>query len=151
MFQEAAPGQDEHGLCSEQGLFPHFTEAFCVRLWSVFTVGAEHVSEGGVEARSDQSCSDLGMFTSNKHQECREVSQTLPGRVTVARAHRAVEAPHPTACGLWVPKLPVLPLLLKGGMRGLLPAATGSPGTDHNPPPLRSKKWAFWKLFWARV
>lgn len=49
-----------------------------------------------------------------------------------------------------MPKLPVLPLLLKGGVSGLLPAATGSPGTDCNPP-LRSKKWAFWKLFWARV
>lgn len=75
----------------------------------------------------------------------------MPAQVAVPRAHGTVEAPHPTACGLWMPKLPVLPLLLKGDMSSLLPAATGSPGTDHNPPPLRSKKWAFWKLFWACV
>lgn len=96
MFQEAGPGQNGHGLYSKEGLFPHFTEAFCVWPWAVFTVGAEHLSEGGVEAWRDQSCSELGAFASNKHQECRVVSQTTPGWVTVVRAHGAVEAPRLT-------------------------------------------------------
>lgn len=91
--------QDGHGLYSKQELFPHFTEAFCAWPWAVFAVGAEHISEGGVEAQRDQSCSELGVITSNKHQECREVLN-IPGQVTVARAHGAVESPHPTVCGL---------------------------------------------------
>lgn len=81
------------------GIIPHFTEAFCVGQcvpWAVFTVGAEHLSEGVVEAQRDQSCSELGVFASSKHQECRVVSQTTCGWVTVARARGAVEAPRLT-------------------------------------------------------
>lgn len=77
MFEEATPEWAWTVLkfiSCKQGLFLHFTEVFCIWPCAVFTVGAEHISEGGVEAQRDQSCSELEVFTSNKHQECRAVS-----------------------------------------------------------------------------
>lgn len=78
---------------------PPFTQAFWIWPWAVFAVGAEHPSEGRVETQRDQSCTELA-FTTNEHQQCREMPQTITGWVPVAGECGAVKARHLTACGL---------------------------------------------------
>lgn len=106
---------------------PHLTKAFWIWPWAAFAVGTEHPSEGRVEARRDQSCSELAVLTSNEHQQCGEMSQTITGRVTVAGACGAVKARCPAACGLRMPKLPGVTAAAKGRDEGPVASCCGKP------------------------
>lgn len=65
----------------------------------VFTVGMEHLSDGRVVAQRDQSCNELVMFTSSKHQQRGEMSEIISGWVMIAGMLRTVKARCPVVCG----------------------------------------------------
>lgn len=113
---------------------PNFREAFWIWL-----------GRGGTRAA-------VVVVTSNKHQQCGEMSQAITGQAMVARVRGTVKTRCPTTHGLRMLNPPSNTAGAKGRDEGPgVPTAVGSPSADCVLLPCRREKQTWQELFWARA